>query len=122
MAARTAVTVTTIPGGITRQATVTSATVDSANGNYVPNDGRTFVEVDNTDSSGHTVTVTSVPDPNTARTADITALNHAAGVKKVYGPFPPALYNQTSGTYAGAVLFDFSASTGMKITAWTAAG
>lgn len=70
---------------------------DNTNGNSFVSTGRELVLVQNTDSSGHTVTVTSVPD-QTNRSGDITAYAVAAGVFDALPYFAGTGWRQSDGT------------------------
>jgi hypothetical protein len=59
-------------------------------------DGKTLVLAHNTDSGAHTVTFTSVPDPNN-RTGDISAYSIGAGEIAMFGPFRSQGWAQTDG-------------------------
>lgn len=67
-------------------APVAGTATDTANGNYVVNDGSTWLEVENTDAAAHTLTIslsaTVDGQPVTARTYDM-----AAADKLKIGPF-----------------------------------
>lgn len=89
--ARTAVAVTQIDRAV-GVAPATFASADVANGNYVPNDGRTWIELDNTDAAQQTCTV------HPARTVDgqsVTGVDHivAAGAQLRLGPYPTSDYS-----------------------------
>lgn len=87
--ARTLMNVTTLNrDGL---APVAGTAVDTANGNYLVNDGSTWLEVNNSDAAVHTLTVhlATVVDgqPVTDRTYSV-----AAGATLMVGPFPTREY------------------------------
>lgn len=89
--ARTPVAVTSLnrTAGVAPAAFAAS---DVANGNVVPNDGHTWIEVSNTDAASQTVTVTP------ARTVDgiaVVGVAHpvAAGAQLRLGPYPTSDYS-----------------------------
>lgn len=59
------------------------AACDSSNGNSFPLTGHEILELRNSDSSAHTVTISSVPDSRN-RPDDITAYSIAAGADVVF--------------------------------------
>lgn len=88
---RTAVAVTQLNRSV-GVAPATFAAADAVNGNVVPNDGRTWIELDNTDAAQQTCTV------HPARTVDgqsVTGLDHivAAGAQLRLGPYPVGDYS-----------------------------
>jgi hypothetical protein len=91
---RTAVTVTDIiRAGVVKPAELT---VDVANGNELPNDGRVYLEVRNSNASATTRTLTV----NFAYTVDgqtITAKSYpvAAGVTRLIGPWDTSNFGTT---------------------------
>lgn len=82
----------------------------SAGGDTAPNDGRTFLLVENGGASSITVTVTaqktslSVPGLGNVTKANV-AQAIAAGDEALLGPFAPAVFNDINGnidiTYSG---------------------
>lgn len=92
MAARTAIAVTKFKLQFPGQADPAAVAGDVANGNLVPNNGRTVLKVKNTNgtSTAHTVTF-NLPD---FRGHDVTPDTEsiAAGATKWYGPFPLDTY------------------------------
>jgi hypothetical protein len=69
---------------------------------YLPNDGKTFVALYN--NSGNTFTATfniGVTVDGLSVTGRAVAVD--AGDTVFAGPFPPSLYNQQAGTYAGDI-------------------
>lgn len=93
--ARTSITRTIIPHSVTRNAALTEADADNSNGNKFDNtEGKALLIVRNASGSPATITITSVPDPMTGRTGDISQAV-AAGVTRVFGPFEPSLFNQS---------------------------
>ncbi len=74
------------------------AAADSSNFNYTPVvSGKTYLEILNTDTIAHTVTLHTVVDAQN-RTGDITAYSIPAGEVHKFGPFTssPAGWVQTS--------------------------
>ncbi len=103
--ARDTVTVTsTVRAGVAPALTTPSA----ANNAEMANDGRTvFLFVNGMGAASvqaTAVTVQQVDDPY-GRTENDTPFSAVADILSAYGPFPPALYNQTDGT----VQFDYDA-------------
>lgn len=104
--AATPVTVTTITRtGIAPAAFVNS---DNVNGNSVANDGRTWIEVSNTDTGPHTVAVT------VAREVDgqtVTPVSHSvvAGAQLRLGPFPIEDYGNVVTVTTNAALLKIAA-------------
>lgn len=85
----------------------------NADGSYVPNDGRTYLEVAN---SGVETTVT-VDTPGTVdglAVANLAVVVPATTGRKKIGPFPPDTYNQPDGT----IKVTFSQVTGITIGAF----
>jgi hypothetical protein len=74
--------------------TLTMTAADVSNSNYAPiTDGRTYLIVQNSDTSAHTVTISSVADAQN-RTGDITAYSVAAAGVCFIGPFTNLGWNQ----------------------------
>lgn len=92
---------------------LTLTNADASNGMTYSNDGSTILIVQNTDSSTHTVTITSVADPATGRTGDLTKTVAITTGIVVINFLAPTLFNQGDGT----VYVDFSSATGMKVAA-----
>jgi hypothetical protein len=69
----------------------TAVATDAANGNTMLNDGHTFLDVTNTDSSTHTLTIhlAQLVDGQSA-TSFVRTIT--AGVSKRYGKFPVSAY------------------------------
>lgn len=63
---------------------ITMAAADAVNDNIVTMSDDMLVIVRNSGTSAHTITIASQPDPNTGRTANITALSIAAGQTRVF--------------------------------------
>ena len=82
-------------------------------GNTFPNDGHTFVEIKNTSGSA---SVASVDIPGTVdgqAVTDLAVSVPATTGDKMFGPFPPNIYNQSDGT----VSLTFSHVTSLTIAA-----
>lgn len=94
-------------------AAVTYNAVDGSNGNTFANNGNTLALIKNGGGSPITATFSSVPD-QFGRTGDV-AVTVAAGAERVVGPFPVALFNQTSGGNAGNVNVSFSSGTSVTM-------
>ncbi len=110
--ARTAITRTTIPHTIVRNAAVTEADADDSNGNKFDNtEGKALLMVRNITGGSATITIASVADPNTGRTADISQ-SVAGGETRVFGPFEPSLYNQSDNT----INVNSTVGTGVKVS------
>lgn len=90
--ARTAVVKSLAPGNYpTTGVAVTWAAADTVNKNFFNMGSKDLLLVNNTDSSSHTVTITSTADPQ-GRLGDITD-TIAAGEMKVYGTFVRSVGN-----------------------------
>ncbi len=76
---------------------VTMAAADVANGNQWACSGNDLLVAHNTGASAYTVTVTSVADPITNRTGNITTYSLAAGDYAVFGPFGAVGWQQSDG-------------------------
>ena len=59
--------------------------------------GKDLVIAQNTGATAHTVTITSVADPKSNRTGDITAYSMDAGELAVFGPFSREGWMQSDG-------------------------
>lgn len=95
--ARTTITKTTAPGSYASAGVALVLTAaDVANMNQVAAQGNDLVIAQNTDASGHTVTITSAPDPF-GRSGNIAAEAIAAGAIRIYGPFKLDGWIQTDG-------------------------
>lgn len=95
--ARAAITVNSVgarPNLYTSALTTTQG--NSSDNHTMVNDGRTILECTNTSGSAVTVTIVSVADPVTGRTGDI-AVSVSNNTSRIFGPFPPPLFNQSGG-------------------------
>ena len=81
----------------------------NADGYAIPGDGRTVMEVKNTNGASRTVTVDIPLTVDGLAVTDKAVTVGATTGDKIIGPFPPATYNQPSGTWQGYVLVTFSA-------------
>jgi len=100
------------PGGITP-----TYGAPNADGYAIPGDGRTMVEVKNTNGAGITVTIDiPVTVDGLAITDKAVAVALTVG-DKIIGPFAPSIYNQVAGTWVGYVLLTFSAVADVTV-AW----
>lgn len=95
MARITVPTITIERSGVSAAAQVTG---DPTEGHKIEsNTGRSFIEVENTDASAHTVTVVTSATVDDLDVADRT-VSVPAGQKRYIGPFPITTYNQTDGS------------------------
>lgn len=74
----------------------TGVACDATNKEKIVSTGREVITWTNSGSTSRTVTLTSVADPITNRTGDIT-FTLAAGVSKTYGPVPQEGFMQSDG-------------------------
>lgn len=63
-----------------------------ATGDTVPNNGRTYIEIEDTGTTAPTVTIASQVDCDQGHTHDITVAVPSGGIKKI-GPFPMNRFN-----------------------------
>lgn len=85
--AETALTRHKAPGSYDTDGLVVAAdTGDDVNGNKFTATGRDLLRVHNTDTGAQTFTITSVADPATGRTGDI-SVSIGAGEVRIFGPF-----------------------------------
>lgn len=95
--ARTDLTAIAAPGSYATSGTaITWTAADATNGNQFTLTGKQLVLVYNSDTSAHSVTVTSSADEY-GRSGDITAESVAAGAYKMFGPFKLPGWVQTDG-------------------------
>jgi hypothetical protein len=87
----------------------------NADGYALPGDGKTFVEVKNTNGATRTVTIDIPGTVDGLVVTDKAVVVDATTGDKMIGPFPPGTYNQPTGTWAGRVLITFTAVTGVTI-------
>ena len=86
-----------------------------ADGHMFANDGSIWLEVRNDDASSKTVTVqTGAVEQGDLAIADRTMVVPAGQVGYI-GPFPSSPYNQPTGTDAGKVYIDYSATTSVTV-------
>lgn len=88
---RTAVAVTQLDR-VNGVATAAFASSDVVNGNTVPNDGRVWIELSNTDAASQTCTVFPARTVDGQSVAGVLHTLAAAAVKR-FGPFPVADYS-----------------------------
>lgn len=116
--ARVAIAVTSVgarPNLYTSAVTLTNG--DATDHHSMVNDGQTRLRVRNSSGGATTVTIASVADPLTGRTGDI-AVSVADGTEREFGPFPPYLFNQST----GVVNINLSAGgSGVKLSAVSSA-
>ncbi|WP_027947205.1 hypothetical protein [Amycolatopsis taiwanensis] len=81
------------PATISRSGTAyqTLAACDATNGNTVPNSGQVFLELSNTDTASHTVTV-AIPGVVDGVASPGKVISLSASAHGLYGPFPLAIY------------------------------
>lgn len=98
MATLTVVT-TTLAG------TAAAAASCAAGGDVFPNNGKTLVEITNGSGGSLTPTFAATGTLQNGAVIASVATAIAAGVTRVFGPFPPELFNNSSGqvaiTYSG---------------------
>jgi len=87
----------------------------NADGYALPGDGRTVIEVKNTNGATRTVTVDIPGTVDGLAVTDKAITIPATTGDKIIGPFPPGTYNQPSGTWQGYVLVTFSAVTDVTV-------
>lgn len=100
--ARATLTKTTALGkwgdySVANSADLTMAAADASNKNQFVATGNDLVVAHNTGGSAYTVTVTSVEDPVTGRTGDVSAYSVGAGEYAVFGPFSMYGWVQSDG-------------------------
>ena len=78
-------------------ADMTMAAADTGNKNMFLATGNDLVVAHNTGGSAYTVTITSVEDPVTGRTGDVTTYSVGAGEYAVFGPFSLYGWAQSDG-------------------------
>jgi hypothetical protein len=89
----------------------------NTDGYAIPGDGRTFCEVKNVNGAGINVIVDIPVTVDGLAVTDKTVAVALTVGDKMIGPFPPALYNQVTGTWVGYVLMTFSAVADVTV-AW----
>jgi hypothetical protein len=110
--ARTEVTVTKIDRNGSDVATLKDTAI--ADNNSFPNNGQTFLQVDNGDASPVTVTVQTPRQVDGLDVAEYT-LSVGASERQIFGPFPTETFNQTDGT----VYINWSSVTSLTFEAFT---
>lgn len=99
------------------QAGVVPSATAAASSQTFANDGNVVLLVTNTDASPHSITLTAtttsfaISGIGTLTVGDV-VVAVTNGTTRVIGPFPPAVYNSTSGTVA----ITWSATTGMAVS------
>ena len=77
----------------------------TADGDQFPNDGKTYIELKNTDTASQDVVVASPTNCDQGSTHDVTVSIPANTDNKKIGPFPPSRFNDGNGyvqlTYSG---------------------
>lgn len=94
---RTSFTIVDSPAFGDGVASIAAEAVDNTNGNDFLNDGRCVAIVSNSSGGSLTVTLTLPAGPRTANESVTKTLAVANGAVAHFGPFPPDLYNDTSG-------------------------
>jgi hypothetical protein len=89
-----------------------SYTAASADGFFIPNNGRVILHFKNTGSQSTVTFVTPVTFAGQAL-ADLTATVPATSGDLMVGPFPPEHFNDA----AGRILITFSSTTGVTVAA-----
>lgn len=102
---------------IARSGLAPSFSAANADGHAIYNDGKTFIEVKNTDASPITVTIQTPGTVDGLAISDRTVTIPATTGDKMIGPFPPDKYNQISGSDKGKVYVDFSAVSNVTVAA-----
>ena len=99
---------------IVRAGLTPSLAAANSDGSYVPNDGRTFIQVKNGAGAPITVTIETPGTVDGNAIADLVVTIPAMTGDKVIGPFPPETYNQSD----GKLKITFSAVTTVTIGAF----
>jgi len=86
----------------------------NTDGSYIPNDGRVFLQVKNTNGAAVTVTIDTPGSVDGNAIANLAVIIPLTSGDKLIGPFPPAIYNQSDGT----IKVTFSAVTDVTIGAF----
>jgi len=90
----------------------------NADGEKISNDGKTFIQVKNTNAGEITVTVVTPITIGGLAVSDRTITVPATTGDKMIGPFKAAHYDQLSGDDEGFVYVNFSAVTDVTIAAF----
>lgn len=93
----------------------------STSGDYVPNDGLTFLEIYKSAGTSYTVTVESVATVDGLAVADLEIAIPDDEATIAIGEWPPEIYNIKSGANAGRVKVTFSDVTDMTVKAYSLA-
>jgi len=111
---RTALTVQSVTHAGT---TITTANVDSANGNSFPNTSGfpILLYMNNTSTVASVGTVHANVTIDTSLTVPDRLVTVAGGSTVVAGPFPSSVYNQTD----GSVYINFTPTTGVGLSVFT---
>ncbi|MCC6490677.1 MAG: hypothetical protein IT364_24540 [Candidatus Hydrogenedentes bacterium] len=87
---------------------LTFTDADEANGNSFSNDGKTYIEVVNNDATDSaTITIKKGGSSSGYGFVASAAFTLPALARNVFGPFPPNVFNVSSGVDAGRVQIDF---------------
>lgn len=82
---------------VANAADLTMAAANVSDKNQFVASGNDLVVAHNTGGSAYTVTITSVADPVTGRTGDVTTYSVGAGEYAVFGPFSQRGWSQSTG-------------------------
>lgn len=100
---------------ITRDGVTPTFGAANADGYALPGDGKTWIELKNTNGATRTVTFDIPGTYDGLAVTDKAVIVPITTGDKIIGPFPPAVYNQISGTHAGKVLITFDAVADLTI-------
>ena len=92
----------------------TAGTAAGASGDTVLNNGRMYIEVEDTGTTAPTVTITSQVDCNQGETHNI-EVDIASGSKAKIGPFPPNRFNNSD----NMIEVSYSSETDVIISAFS---
>ena len=87
----------------------------NADGYALPGDGRTWIECKNINGATRTVTADIPGTVDGLAVTDKAVVVAATTGDKIIGPFPPSIYNQVTGVWAGYVLLTFDAVADLTI-------
>lgn len=102
---------------IARSGLTPSFTAAEADGHSVSNDGRTFIEVKNTNAGAIDVTIVTPGTVDGLAVGDRVVEIPLTVGDKMIGPFTPSVYNQISGTDKDKVYVNFSAVVDVTVAA-----
>jgi hypothetical protein len=93
---------------LTRDGVTPTFGAANADGYALPGDGRTWIEVKNTNGATRTVTIDIPGVVDGLVVTDKAVVVPITTGDKIIGPFPPATYNQVAGVWPGYVLITFT--------------